>query len=437
MREIIVAGCGPAGMLAAIAAAREGAKVTILEAQEKPGRKLLMTGNGRCNLTNLDPKLPRSYYGTDPETVRKLASGIFEQFSVSDTLAFFEELGLLTMDKNGYVYPYTGQASSVLELLLQELRRLKVKLKFSEKILSATWRDGWWDINTASWTYRCDHLILACGSRAIPSTGSDGSGYTLAKQMGHSIVPVLPALTALNVKGNSFASCFGVRCHAKISLCVMTGNSKDNAAWETLAQDTGELQWTDNGISGIVVFQVSRFASRALHNGNKVRVILDFLPEIPSVELRSILGKLTERYSEETAGQAFSGLLPAKLMSAVLEQMRMKSSMKAGNITEKQLSSLAYVIKNLVLPIHGTRDFEQCQVCTGGVALEEVEAETLNSKICPGLSMAGEILDIDGPCGGYNLQWAWSSGYVAGTHAARKSADPSKENEIRFRESTE
>ena len=152
MREIIVAGCGPAGMLAAIAAAREGAKVTILEAQEKPGRKLLMTGNGRCNLTNLDPQLPRSYYGNRPESVRKLVSGIFDQFSVSDTLAFFEEIGLLTIDKNDYVYPYTSQASSVLEILLQELRRLKVKLKFSEKILSATWRDGWWDVNTASWT---------------------------------------------------------------------------------------------------------------------------------------------------------------------------------------------------------------------------------------------------------------------------------------------
>lgn len=422
MREIIVAGCGPAGMMAALAAAREGARVTLLEGMEKPGKKLLITGNGRCNLTNLDPGLPRSYYSFNPEAAGKIATSVFDQFSVSDTLAYFDGLGLLTTDKNGYVYPYTGQAASVLELLLAELKRCKVKMKFSEKITQIIWRDGWWDISTATWTYRCDHLILCCGSRAAAATGSDGSGYELARQAGHSLTPVLPALTALTSKGNLFAACAGVRCHAKVTLCAMAAREAEgeSSGWETLAQDTGELQWTENGISGIVVFQVSRFASIALQQGAKVKVLLDFLPEMPGVELRSLLCHLIERYSEATIAEALAGLLPSKLLQVLMGQMRMRPGSRAGSLTEVQCSNLAHVMKNFVLPITGTRDFDQCQVCAGGVPLEEVDPETLNSRICPGLSLAGEILDIDGPCGGYNLQWAWSSGYVAGMYATRE-----------------
>lgn len=444
MKQIIVAGCGPAGMMAAIAAARAGAKVTILEGMEKPGKKLLVTGNGRCNLTNLDPALPEKYYSVqalsdDYQNCKKdaaqmqLINEIFRQFSVQDTLDLFHELGLLTTDRNGYVYPYTGQASSVLDLLLAELKRLKVKLKFTEKIekiekiekreeAAAEWR-----VHTNSWTYTCDSLILCCGSRAAKNTGSDGSGYALARQLGHTVSTVVPSLTALTGRGNYFSACAGVRCPATVTLYVehttQSSGKKERFGgkemlWQQAARDTGELQWTDNGISGIVVFQVSRFASLALEKGQTVKAELNLLPELSEEAVTNFLRKGCRQFPGISLAEVFSGLLPKKLLAVCLEMNRLKPGTPAGNLREEQSVRLAETMKKFVVPITGVRSFDQCQVCAGGVPLAEVDGETLESKKIPELYFAGELLDVDGPCGGYNLQWAWSSGYVAGKHAA-------------------
>lgn len=447
MKQIIVAGCGPAGMMAAIAAAREGAKVTILEGMEKPGKKLLVTGNGRCNLTNLDPELPEKYYSVQSLS-HDCQSNIFQQFSVQDTLNFFHELGLLTTDRNGYVYPYTGQASSVLDLLLAELKRLKVKLKFTEKIVKieklkepaptngtagakedAENGEAVWNVHTNSWTYTCDSLILCCGSKAAKNTGSDGSGYELARQLGHTVSMVVPSLTALTGKGKYFSACAGVRCPATVTLYVecasKTSGKKEMSGskeplWQQAAQDTGELQWTDNGISGIVVFQVSRFASLALENGQKVKVELDLLPELSKEEVIDFLKKGSQQFPNISLAEVFSGLLPKKLLAVCLELNKLKQGAPAGNLTDEQCVRLTETMKQFTFPITGVRSFDQCQVCAGGVPLNEVDMETLESKKVSELYFAGELLDVDGPCGGYNLQWAWSSGYTAGKHAARK-----------------
>lgn len=464
VKNIIVAGCGPAGMMAAITAARNGAAVTILEGMDKPGKKLLLTGNGRCNLTNLDPKLPtrcRSLAESDrfpgnaspyqkaslphPEnavsyrdtsSVHPTAEQILRQFSVSDTLDFFHSLGLLTTDKNGYVYPHTGQSSSVLELLLAEMKRLKIKLKFSEKIQKIEQNgEGQWNVSTETWTYPCDHLILCCGSRAASATGSDGSGYSLAKQAGHRVSPVLPALTALTAdKKKFFTACAGVRCQARITLYRLADpNTSSSGASDSehdkkntgrradvfLAEDTGELQLTENGISGIVVFQVSRYASIALDKKERVRAAIDFLPELSLEELKEWLHRIGQYHGQASVSGAFAGLLPRKLLLALLEQTKIKPGSPAGTLSEEQLEKLARSIKDFSVPVTGTRSFDQCQVCTGGVLLSEVNAQTLESKKRKGLYFAGEILDVDGPCGGYNLQWAWSSGYAAGRAAAR------------------
>lgn len=416
--EVIVAGCGPAGMMAAIAAAERGARVTVLEGMERPGKKLLLTGNGKCNLTNLNPALPESYRSVE-EGGTDTARRILDQFSVKDTMDFFHKLGLLTTDRNGYVYPRTGQSASVLELLLARMRQLRIKLKYSEKIRAIRREDdGLWQVTTGSWTYRCHRLILCCGSKAAAATGSDGSGYELARQAGHRITSILPALTALKGKKQPFLpAAAGVRCPAKVSLYgIPLGDAKE----QFLSEDTGELQLNEEGISGIVVFQGSRYAALALSEGKRVSARLDFLPEKREMELSSwIKGRQSLWAGADVPVQsALSGLLPGKLLTAVLRETGIKPAARMDSLGERQITELVRQMKGFILPVTGTRGFAQCQVCAGGIALEEVNGATLESKKCPGLFFAGEILDVDGPCGGYNLQWAWSSGYVAGSRAA-------------------
>lgn len=416
-------------MMAAIAAAREGAKVTVLEGMEKPGKKLLVTGNGRCNLTNLDPDLPEKYYCVEAIERRTLPAdgsksemhstgaivrNVLEQFSVNDTLDFFHKLGLRTMNRNGYVYPYTNQAVSVLDLLLAELKRLKVKLKFTEKIEKIEKEEAGWKVVTGTWTYSCDTLILCCGSKAAKNTGSDGSGYELARQTGHTLTSVVPSLTALTGKGNYFSSCAGVRCPANVTLYV----SKTDSAWQKKATDFGEIQWTDQGISGIVVFQVSRFASLALEKGEKVKAELDLLPDMTQDDVMEYLMCGKTRFPNASAAETFSGLLPKKLLAVCLDMNKIKPGTPSGNLTEEHCTRLTETMKRFTMPITGVRSFDQCQVCAGGVMLDEIDENTLESKRVNDLYFAGELLDVDGPCGGYNLQWAWSSGYVAGIHAA-------------------
>lgn len=432
--HVLVAGCGPAGMTAAIAAAREGAQVTVLEGMEKPGKKLLLTGNGRCNLTNLDPALPEKYrsacsFGT--EKTDFLSAGVLRRFSTADTLDFFHALGLFTTERNGYVYPYTGQSSSVLELLLAEMKRLRVRLKFSEKIVkieknASTPKSGTgqWMVQTQTWNYRCDRLILCCGSRAAESTGSDGSGYLLAKQAGHTVFPALPALTALNTgKPRFLSACAGVRCPAQVVLyaCADANPAAGREEWKFLAADRGELQFTEKGISGIVVFQVSRYASLALHRGKQVKAALDLRPDLSGQELERWLGQAAARCRDTdcSVASACSGLLPQKLLAAILEEQKIRQTGPMARLQPEQQKRLARSVKHFSLSVTGTRPFAQCQVCAGGVPLDEIDPETLESKKSAGLYFAGEILDVDGPCGGYNLQWAWSSGYTAGREAAR------------------
>ena len=206
MKKVIVIGGGASGMMAAIAAARAGAQTTLLEAGPKPGRKLLLTGNGRCNLTNLDKEIASVYSSSDPSLAKNLVKSVFSQFSVRDTIRFFREEGLLTSIEHGsYVYPVTGQSTSVLEVLLRTLGALKVKLKYSQEVIEIekndspdSSREGAWNVRTKTWTYHADRVILSCGSRAVPSTGSNGSGYELSRMLGLDVTDILPGLTAVS-----------------------------------------------------------------------------------------------------------------------------------------------------------------------------------------------------------------------------------------------
>lgn len=428
-------------MFGAICAKRAGADVLLLEHTSRIGKKLLATGNGKCNLTNLTIE-PGDYRGNHPSFV----TPVFSQFTQKQTLELFEEMGLVWKERNGMVYPYSNQASTVLDLLRAELFRLQVKVLTEvrvEEILPAvsagsdrrtkghTAKKGFL-LKTSNGEYTADCVILSCGSKAAPKTGSNGSGYMLAENLGHSIVEPLPALVQLKAEGNYFKMIAGVRSDCRLGLYIEEKpecghGGRQNAAADReatkkqpLAEEFGEVQFTDYGISGIPVFQFSRFAVKALWEKKKVFVLCDFLPEMETEALYDYLCKKKQRLlSTGNSEDLLLGLLNKKLNLMILKEGGIPVLAKAAEISEKQLKSLCRLIKNWKIPLKGYQSFEQGQVCQGGVDTEEL-TENLESKIHKGLYFAGEIIDIDGRCGGYNLQWAWSSAYVAAVSASRE-----------------
>ncbi|MDO4339293.1 MAG: NAD(P)/FAD-dependent oxidoreductase [Eubacteriales bacterium] len=386
-KRILIVGGGASGLMAAITAARRGAAVTVLEHNEKPGKKLCATGNGKCNLTNLE--MPRdAYRGAHPEFVREA----LRQFSVQDTVRFFSELGIYVTNRNGYLYPHSNQASSVTEVLCMEARSLKVKIKTNEHVKAVFPEGGLWKVQTEGWTYEGDAVILANGSKASAISGSDGSGYELAKSLGHRVIKPLPALNALKCKGKSFAAWAGVRVEGKVTLCLED---------IPLKSQQGELQLTEYGISGIPVFQLSRYAIRALDEGCRVSLLVNFLPEFDAGSLHSFLESRRRKCPYKNDQELLIGLFPDKLNKVLLKQPDLEAA-----------------IREFPLTVTGGMPFAQAQVCSGGVSTEEVRPDTMESRLHKGLYFAGELLDVDGTCGGYNLQWAWSSGAAAGSHAA-------------------
>lgn len=413
MKKVVIVGAGASGLMAGIAAARAGAQVTILEHTPQIGKKIRVTGNGRCNLTNTDQS-PEHYRGTHPE----FAMEALRQFSMADTVKFFGELGIYTKNRNGYLYPHSDQAADVAEVLMAENEHQHVKISCNSVVRSihvndrtgaGNEKDQRFLIETESWTYPADALILCTGSKAAPKTGSDGSGYPLAEQLGHRIITPLPALVQLKAAGKEFQKLAGIRAEAKVTLRV-----EDTP----VCSDQGEVQLTGYGISGIPVFQVSRFAAEALEQQKKVQVWLDFFPEFTADNLMTFFKQRIQQISYKRMGQFFTGMLPGKLSEVLLIKAGLKASAPVGRLSPEGMMKLILLLKAYPVDITGTNSFDQAQTCAGGVDTREVDPGTMESGIVPGLYLAGELLDIDGACGGYNLQWAWTSGYIAGTSAA-------------------
>ena len=288
MREVLVIGAGASGLMAALAAAREGAKVTVLDKNKKAGRKLLLTGSGRCNLTNTDPGLFERFHSASPESLKHIAGGFRKLEDSNQTVRFFESLGLACTVRDGYVYPASMMASSVLHVLEDACRRSGVRFRFSEKILSVrTDEDRRWHASTASWTYSADSLILCCGSPAWPLSGADTAGYGLCKMTGHRVTPLLPSLTGLYCSGTGLKEAKGARTDAVVTLL----SSADGKGERTVQQtETGQVQWTGDGISGIVVFQISSAAARLLQDGRrKLYVSTDLCPDYTAKELTALI----------------------------------------------------------------------------------------------------------------------------------------------------
>lgn len=402
-KKVLIIGAGASGMTAAIYAARAGADVTLLEHKDKAGKKLLSTGNGRCNFTNAKQK-PEYYRCGQAD----FPAQVLNRFSVEDTLEFFRYLGILPKDRNGYIYPNSDQAASVLEALLQELKRLSVKIQYQCSPGNVTKERGRFQVFSDQGIYTGEALILACGSKAAPVTGSDGSGYELAEAFGHRVICPLPALVQLRCKEKHYKWLAGVRSDGEITLYV---------DGKPAASDAGELQLTDYGISGIPTFQVSRYASVALHRRQRVTAVINFLPSMSRQEAREMFEERFGIMREKNCGQFMNGLLNGKLSAVLLELAGISEKRPVKTLTTEQKKRMFQMITAYETRITETNPYENAQVCCGGVDVKQVKRETLESRLVKGLYFCGEILDVDGICGGYNLQWAWSSGAVAGKNA--------------------
>lgn len=412
MKKIVIIGGGAAGMAAAIAAARvdDKAEIHLLEHKELVGKKILSTGNGRCNFTNEKMGID-FYYSEDPEVVRQVLS----QFGTEETLKFFRESGIFSKSKNGYYYPRSEQAAVVRELFALRLERMGIHVRAGIHVNGIKREGTGFRIDVLETGERkktaqikADKVILCAGGKASPVLGSDGSGYDLAKRLGHTIVPVVPALVQLRVKDSPLKAAAGVRTDAAVSIYE---NRKLKGT------DAGELQITDYGISGIPVFQVSRHAAKALYYKRPVRAEIDFLPEIQMDAVTSVMRFWKKRRRKQKVSELFLGAFNKKLIPCLLKCAGIPMHLKACELNDDTLVSLASICKNFSLDIEATNGFANAQVCAGGVRLKEINPATMESLCCKNLYLAGELLDADGVCGGYNLQWAWATGCLAGSHA--------------------
>ncbi|MEE0944361.1 MAG: aminoacetone oxidase family FAD-binding enzyme [Clostridia bacterium] len=393
-KKIAIIGGGAAGLAIACIIGK-GAEVTIYERNERVGKKLLSTGNGRCNLlnTNLSPKQLKSENSN-------IIPQILGMSAVSQVMTFFENLGLLMRIENeGRVYPLCNQAAAVLDVLRYEAAEKGVLIRCDFCVSEITKKGNGFDIHSKDGKRSyADIVILACGGMAAPKTGSDGIGYKLAEALGHSVTTLTPALVALKSETSFTAPLKGIRCKAGIKLV------SDKTE---LFSESGEIQFTDYGISGIAAMQLSR------HIENSCKVVIDFAEEYNKDYILHRIKKAAEKGRE--AQELALGIVQKRVWQQIIKHiLGISPSTAANKLSESDLEKLSCAIKALSLDISGTLSWDNAQVTSGGIPLDEIEPKTMKSRITDNLYILGEMLDCDGECGGYNLSWAWLCALRAG-----------------------
>ena len=418
--RVAVIGGGASGCMAAITAAQAGADVHIFEKNEKPGKKLYATGNGRCNLTNLHMDDSCYHTRTADKNGSSLIHSAIERYSPADQIRFFADLGVPVYDRDGYVYPRTNQAQTVVRALEKRIAALGIrvhtgcpvrKIRRSQQGTKADDAVFYVDCNDQeAWAF--DTVILCTGGMAGPQYGTTGDGYRLAASFSHRIRTPLPALTALECKGQFLKRAAGVRCRAAVTL--YTGNDKKQIRE---GREEGEVQMTDYGISGIPVMQISGMAARLLESKQRVFVQIDFLPEFSDSAFSDEIERRMREDRSQMLGDLFLGLVHKKILDLLLAEKGLQAEMKARRIDDAGIRQILQSMREYTLEVIQVKSFKQAQVTSGGILLEDTDAD-FQSRLQPGLFFAGEVLDVDGRCGGYNLQWAFATGYIAGLAAA-------------------
>ena len=407
MNKVIVIGGGASGIMAAITAAKLGGKVVLLERKDRIGKKILATGNGRCNISNRF--IEESRFHSDSQN---LFDQIYPQFDLAKTLEFFEELGIPILElEEGKLYPYSLQAASVLNVLLYELDRQKVQVLCNEDVVHVE-AGSRVVVHTKKNKYYGDYVVLACGGKSTPDLGSNGSGFQIAKELGLKLTEPYPSLIQLESDYPYLKHLKGTKVMAKVALVV------DEVPVKSAY---GELLFTDYGLSGPPILDVSRAAAHAVKkHKKKIEIHGDLVPLLDRAALDQMLQKRIDRMSYKVLEDFFVGLLPKQMIIPLIKDCGMHPRDKGAQITSTQREMIVNWLKSFRLSITGTRQWNQSQVTAGGVDCHEVDGTTLRCVKHPKVILYGEILDMDGDCGGFNLQWAWSSGYVAGISAGKE-----------------
>ncbi len=397
MTDTIIIGGGAAGMAAAIAAAEVGGRVTLLERQSRVGRKLLATGNGRCNLSNRAAGDGTHYHGEQPGFSR----AVLARYGVEDTLAWFRALGLITAEEpDGKLYPYSNMAGSVLDVLRFALERPGITVRCGERVTALRHEKGGFAVETETDRLRAGRVILAAGGCAGAKLGGVTDGYQLAAALGHSRTSLHPALVQIKTDPTYPRALKGVKADAAVRL--LRGR-------ECLAETRGEILFTEYGVSGPAIFALSRAAATG---GEGLRLSLDLLSGWTEAETAAWLRARRRAGLSETA-QLLTGTLHTRLGQTVCRAAGF-TNQPPETLTDGDLERIARSLRGFSLPVTGVCGFDQAQVTAGGLRTAEFDSETLESRLVPGLFAVGEVLDVDGDCGGFNLQWAWSSGRAAG-----------------------
>ena len=413
MKHIVIIGGGASGLVAAITAARHGERVTVLERMQRVGKKLLATGNGRCNLTNRRLSATRYHGGTT-----KFVEGIFNQFGLDKTLSFFESVGVRVQEEEeGKLFPTSQQASSVLDVLRYEMEQLGV-IEICETIVQTIQpRRGLLRCHCGEGqTFDANRVVICTGGKSSPNLGSNGGGYKLAQALGHSIIEPFPALVQVQLDAPYLNQLAGVGIQGQGQVWV------DGKLQRT---ETGEFLFAKYGISGTATLQLSRSLSESTLRGCDTRLRLDLFPALSQEALTTLIQERVARSPHKPISFSFVGFLHKRLIPVILQVAAHKSfpaildpQRVCGDLSHEEIVQIAATLKAWTIPCSGTQSWMFSQVTAGGVDVREIDPVTLESKRTPGVHFAGEVLDIDGDSGGFNLQWAWSTGMIAGTHAA-------------------
>jgi predicted Rossmann fold flavoprotein len=393
---MIIIGAGAAGLCAAITVARAGQKVTLLEQNSKIGKKILVSGNGKCNIDNRYINLKR-FHSQNPEFVENVLAG----YGFNVVKKFFTSIGLeLIEGKEGKIFPMSLQASSVVELLEYEAKRVGVEIMCDCAVKSIDKGEGTFTLETSHGIKTCEQLLLANGSPAAPQLGGSDSGYAFATKLGHSLIPRHPSLVQLCSDETWVKGCAGVK---------VAGIAKLYANGEYITEKKGDLLFTNYGISGLAILDLSREVSTRLASFDYCELNLDLMPEYSKEKLTNLLMQRIQNESEKPISLWLQGIINKKLIHIILKQSKSKAKQES-DLNRKEINKIVHSIKNLKLSISDTKGFKGAEVSTGGIDTKEVNPQNMESKIVPNLFFAGEILDVDGDRGGFNFHFAWVCG---------------------------
>lgn len=403
--DVAIIGAGPAGIMAAIFASEKGKRVCLIDKNEIIGRKILATGNGRCNITNLHITSD-NYHGAN----RKFVNSIISQFNQNKTISFFQNLGLvLKEENNGRIFPRNDQAKSVVEILASKLNDNNVELMLGQAVLDIRVQNSTFILNIGGKQVESKKIIIATGGKAAHHLGSSGDGLYWAKKLGHNITPIYAALVPVETVESWPKQIQGLKITAKVQ--VATSDKK-------ISEKTGDLLFTHFGVSGPAIMAQSGIIAPFLGK-EEVKLKIDTAPDLDEIALEKILIRNLAGNGAKQVKNALVGLMPNNLIDIILKFANVDLKKKSAEISKVERQRILQSIKNLTLTIKELRPLKEAQVTSGGINADEIDSCSLESRIIENLYFAGEVVDVHGDSGGFNLQWAWSSGYVAGSNVVR------------------